>query len=278
MKQPLADTNSAFRVPHSSLRTRSGFTLIELLVVIAIIAILAAMLVPVLSAAKTKAKIKQAQIEIGQLVNAIHEYESEYSRFPVSGNAMDAAVAYGEDYTYGTDFLVSAGFIGLGNLPAGVYQGPKSYQANNSEVIAALLDLETYPINGNPTINRGHVKNPKRTPFLNVKMVAATNQPGIGPDLVYRDPWGNPYIITFDLNYDEKARDAFYRLQQVSQAVPSSQSGLNGLFNSKDPNGNGNDFEANNKVMVWSVGPDKRASAAAKATLGENKDNILSWK
>jgi hypothetical protein len=35
-------------------------------------------------------------------------------------------------------------------------------------------------------------------------------RPGVGTDLVYRDPWGNPYIITLDLNYDEKARDACY--------------------------------------------------------------------
>jgi hypothetical protein len=41
-------------------------------------------------------------------------------------------------------------------------------------------------------------------------MSGDTNSPGVGTDLVYRDPWGNPYIITMDLNYDEMCKDAFY--------------------------------------------------------------------
>jgi hypothetical protein len=30
--------------------------------------------------------------------------------------------------------------------------------------------------------------------------------------------------------------------------------------------------------MVWSAGPDKLIDPGAQATLGANKDNVLSWK
>jgi prepilin-type N-terminal cleavage/methylation domain-containing protein len=267
MKQPL-------RTPHSALRTRKGFTLIELLVVIAIIAILAAMLLPVLSSAKTKAKIKKAQLEMAQIANAIHEYESTYNRFPVSSNAQWAATANNanEDFTYGVDFL-DAKFPGLVGLQPGFYA---SYKPDNSEVMAILLDLTSYPTNGLPTVNINHVKNPQKQALLTAHMSGDATSSGVGTDLVYRDPWGNPYIITMDLNYDEKTRDVFYRLASVSQQ--NGQAGFNGLFNSRDPGGSGNHFEANSKVMVWSIGPDKSLDTNAKANQGVNRDNILSWK
>ena len=67
--------------------------------------------------------------------------------------------------------------------------------------------------------------------------VDPTPLPGVGNDLVYRDPWGNPYVITMDLNYDEQCQDAFYSLNMVSSSSPgNANSGINGLIN---PDGTG---------------------------------------
>ncbi len=56
----------------------AGFTLIELLVVIAIIAILAAMLVPVLGRAKLKAQGVYCMSNSSQLVKAVHMYAADF--------------------------------------------------------------------------------------------------------------------------------------------------------------------------------------------------------
>jgi prepilin-type N-terminal cleavage/methylation domain-containing protein len=286
-------------------RCRRGFTLIELLVVIAIIAILAALLLPVLSRVKIKAQVKKAELEIAGIANAIRNYESDTSKFPVSSvaavTAMSEATRNGEDFTYGTAGVTCVGpggpnGYGLGfSTPSGpqaittpLPAGP-GYQTNNAEVMAVLMDVESWPSVG-ATINKDHVKNPQRKGYLNASMAGNNTSPGIGQDGIYRDPWGNPYIITVDLNYDEKARDAFYRSPKVSQDPAGGNRGLNGLILKVDSNGNpisingSQVFEANDKVMVWSAGPDKMidpntaGALDGKANKGANKDNVVSWK
>ncbi len=92
--------------------------------------------------------------------------------------------------------------------------------STNSDVIAILMDITNYPGSSSPTANANYQKNPQQTLFLNAKLVSNTNLPGVGPDLVYRDPWKNPYIITMDLNADNQCKDAFYSLHNVSYQNP----------------------------------------------------------
>ncbi|HVU27198.1 MAG TPA: prepilin-type N-terminal cleavage/methylation domain-containing protein [Verrucomicrobiae bacterium] len=70
---------------------RKGFTLIELLVVIAIIAILAAMLLPAMAAAKNKAHMIEEMSAGRQLMMAMHMYSNDFNDTIMPGYDNHAA-------------------------------------------------------------------------------------------------------------------------------------------------------------------------------------------
>jgi prepilin-type N-terminal cleavage/methylation domain-containing protein len=263
-------------------RKRNAFTLVELLTVIAIIGILAAMLLPVLATVTKHAKMTKAKLEINDLVTDIQAYDQAYGRFPVSHAAQAAAALTGPmngnyDFTYGATY--NGVLVGT-QIP----RPGSGIILSNNEVVSILMDITNFPAQPTEsTINTNHQSNPQGTKFLNAKMSGwnptLPNQTGPPPGgvddmLTYRDPWGNPYLISMDLNYDDQCQDTFYCLQNVS-STGNGATGYNGL--SSPSAGGADNFQFHGKVMVWSAGPDGKVDKTAAANKGYNKDNILSW-
>jgi prepilin-type N-terminal cleavage/methylation domain-containing protein len=238
--------------PLKYMKTKSphqrAFTLIELLVVIAVMGILAGLLLPALAKAKENTKKKTAKSEMTQLVAAINQFASDYNRMPASREAEQSAAQNPDspDFTYG--------ITGEPAYPTIASYGSPAYQASNAELLAILRGHNLASTPALKTLSQS--RNPRDITYFHAK--AATAQgPGIGDDGVLRDPWGSPFIVSMDMNDDNKTLDGCYGLLRKAQGQP----------------------EVNAPVMVWSLGPDRKASPDADAGPhgGGNKDNVLSW-
>ncbi|MEO6183495.1 MAG: hypothetical protein ABIP71_10460 [Verrucomicrobiota bacterium] len=78
-----------------------------------------------------------------------------------------------------------------------------SFQASTAQY---LWPSALYP-NGQPTINAGHVENFQQHKFLNPAQIEDATKSDAGPGGVYRDPWGNPYVITLGVGLGGVYRD-----------------------------------------------------------------------
>ena len=145
--------------------SRNAFTLVELLVVIAIISILMGLLFIGARTVQEQAKKTQAKNDLAQIVTAINAFYTEYGRYPTAATT-DAAASYG---------------------PGGL---------TNDAVFNALRGLDT-------------VLNPRQIVFISPPYAKDPNTPISGIGTVtgagqYYDPWGTPYAIRMDGNYNNQ--------------------------------------------------------------------------
>lgn len=194
----------------SSPRNRRGFTLVELLTVIAIISVLMGLTLVVISAVKEAARRAKAKHDMLNIVAAINAYYTEYGRFPV--DAPDSSV----------DMTI----------------------ANENDHVALFRVLMA---TGSDSLN------PKKIVFITPPIAIESGtfaRGGIDKKGVFRDPWGSPYQIRIDTNYDTQLANPY-----DSNAGPSTLAG---------------------SVVVWSLGKDGTGGNGDKRA-GAGSDDVVSW-
>ncbi len=165
---------------------QKGFTLIELLVVITIIAILAGLAFPALTGAMRAAKRGQARTDCTNLVIAVKNYYNEYGKYPVT--------SAGADITWGPD------------------------NTDNNELMTVLMAES-------PTLNR------KNITFIEPPLAEAEGRHGVldggGTNIGdFYDPWGTPYFIRVDSDYDSEIESPKDSSQVLFMGVAAWSAGM----------------------------------------------------
>lgn len=176
-------------------KTHRGFTLVELLVVIAIIAILAVLGAPAILKQLKKAKITKAAGVCQSFEVAVNNFESEYNYLPAASDSPSETAPLRSD----------------------------------DDIMAVLAGVEdTY--------------NPKKIKFFELGEPKGSSESSYkdgmhisGTTAKLYDPWGEPYYLTLDYDYDGQVKHPYDDEELIRK-----------------------------KAICWSYGPDKETGNAKK--------------
>jgi prepilin-type N-terminal cleavage/methylation domain-containing protein len=218
--------------------SRRAFTLIELLVVIAIIAILIGLLFPAFKAVQNQARQTQAKNDLTQIVNAVNAYYTDYGKYPLPTGTTD-------DFIYGP--------------------GGNSNPPSNAELFYTLRGVNA------GTMNANNAANPRIIVFISPPYVKTPANPrsGIATQAAtincfavaigdFVDPWGTPYNVKIDGDYNNQITTNPYGNNNGAGPQPLTIG-----------------------VIAWSVGSDGVLGTKTTGCTGNNiftnSDDVISW-
>ncbi len=199
-----------------------GFTLIELLVVISIIIILMGLLFPAFKGVQDQAKRVQAKNDVTQIVTAINAFYTEYGQYPCGAQG-------GPD---SNDYFTAGDAVLMDNL-----RGQFGASGLNTKGISFLQP----PIAKDPSVPRSGIGSIGSTAGI------------------YFDPWGAPYRVKMDNNYNNQLENPY---------TANTGAGFSVM---------------NLGTMIWSIGKDGKGATTGTIGNGGSKksadsdDDVISW-
>ncbi len=196
-----------------SVTQSKGYTLVEILVVMAIIGTLAGISVPLVNGFLNRGRVSSAATVASSIHTGFTDYYNDYSRYPGSSDPDSRNGGAGRDED---------------GIPFDSTEG--------NEIAAIAIGLD-------------QLQNPKQKNYLTTLPSTDTrarpglyynNQPNT-PDFTIFSPWGQPFFIQFDQNYDGEIRPSVSKNQKIVKDIP---------------------------IIVWTHGPDKNLGT---------QDDVKTW-
>ncbi len=178
----------------------------------AVLTILMGLAFPAFTSVQNAVRKTQAKNDLVQIVTAVNAFYTEYGKYPLPANSS------ADEYIYGATNSSKGLFDSLRGLDA----------ASNPRQIEFIKPLDVK----DSAAPRGGIAPPTNGQFY--------------------DPWGKPYLIGIDADYDNQVPNPY---SGNAGAAPKLRAG----------------------VIAWAYGNDQDTTANSDKNAGKNKDDVISW-